>query len=208
MKLKVAIGLSIIVLGCCIASFICPWYLVSRKEATLVTPGTVTFKWKYYTCKVGNDDTKINLDPVKINYDELGACLVGGFGLATIEDAAKILNTCLSFLVIGAAVALFTVLLQFVILLSPKMCRSCIWKVLSIAGSIATIVLLFISFFTLLGFPKALKEDLLLCEDRWCDKIYGDDADFKWLPHAGWWTTLAACFFALCSGVMTLASSR
>ncbi|KAF2068749.1 hypothetical protein CYY_009930 [Polysphondylium violaceum] len=204
MKLKIAIGLSVIVLACCIASFILPWYYLSKKETNLLPKQNVVFKWKYYQCQIGDKD---KFD--SINYDDIGICGFGTIGTFKMPDVAKILNTCLSFLVIGAAVALFTVLLQFVILLSPKLCRSCIWKVLSIAGSIATIVLLFISFFTLLGLPKAFKEDYILpCDDYWCDKVYGDDADYKWLPHAGWWTTLAACFFALCSGVMTLASSR
>ncbi|KAN0039077.1 hypothetical protein ACTA71_001271 [Dictyostelium dimigraforme] len=156
-------------------------------------------------------------DDVNSNYIATKACvtlaLVNPFN---VDNVSKILNSSLSFLVIASALALGTALLQLILLLSPKLCRSCIWKLLCIGCSIATIVMLFISFFTFLGAPKAFKDDTEVlgvnlqgaCEDRWCDRIIGNDDDFKWIPGGGWWSCLAGCFTALCAGIFTLASHR
>eukprot|EP01132_Coremiostelium_polycephalum_P004703 gene4703-5875_t len=205
MKLKVGIGFSVVVLVGCIIGFALPWYQIKQKGNFKLD---VDFKWKNYVCK------RPDVDDKSFEYDEIN--LIGCLPLMIDEykNVEKIMSTCLTFLTIGAAVSLGTILLQIIILLSPKLCRSCIWKVLCIGTAIAAVVLLFISFFTFLGLPKAFKDDYNLvsyntfCEDRWCDKILGDDDNYRWIPGGGWWAVLAACFFAFVGGVFTLASQR
>ncbi|KAN0021712.1 hypothetical protein ACTFIU_003856 [Dictyostelium citrinum] len=220
MKLKIGIALSVIVLVCCVISFALPWYQIQKKETKIVNEVVVQYNWKKFSCQIdGEDKHSLNYDDDDVNQNSIAtkACvalaLVNPF---SVENISKILNSSLSFLVIASALAIGTALLQLILLLSPKLCRSCIWKLLCIGCSIATIVMLFISFFTFLGAPKAFYDDtevlganlLGACEERWCDKIIGDDDTFKWIPGGGWWSCLAGCFTALCAGIFTLASHR
>ncbi|EFA77614.1 transmembrane protein [Heterostelium album PN500] len=206
MKLKIGIFLSLTVLAACIVGFALPWYDIRVDHVFGDDQNKATFKWQNYVCEdTGDSDSKTT-----IKYTENGSCLPI-ITLNKLSEVAKIMNTCLSFLTIGAALALGTALLQLVIFLSPKLCRSCVWKLLCIGCSIASIVTLFISFFTIFGLPKAFDDDsngINICQDRWCDKIYGSDDDTKWMPGGGWFATLVACFLALCSGIFTLASHR
>ncbi|KAM9958925.1 hypothetical protein ACTFIW_012515 [Dictyostelium discoideum] len=220
MKLKIGIALSVIVLVCCIISFALPWYQIEKKETKILDKVVVQYSWKKFSCQTdGEDKLTLNYDDDEIDTNSIATKLCVASALVnplSVDNISKILNSSLSFLVIASALALGTALLQLILLLSPKLCRSCVWKLLCIGCSIATIVMLFISFFTFLGAPKAFYDDtevlsanlLGACEERWCDKIIGDDDDFKWLPGGGWWSTLCGCFTALVAGIFTLASHR
>eukprot|EP01133_Synstelium_polycarpum_P015674 gene15674-18624_t len=209
MKLKIGIALSVVVLVGCIIGFALPWYQITKKEqkifVTTIDAVTTYFSWQKYKCVSDGDTIET------YNYDDIGIkCGV----LVELPKVKQIMSACLSFLAIGAGLALGTALLQLIILLSPKLCRSCVWKILCIGCSMATIAVLFVSFFTLLGLPKAFNDDIPGCDlqneddQRWCKKIYGSDDDYKWIPGGGWWATLVATATALCAGIFTLASHR
>ncbi|EGG14921.1 transmembrane protein [Cavenderia fasciculata] len=212
MKLKIGIGLQVLVLVGCIIGFALPWYQIKRSSYEIglsnIDEAVTYFRWKDVQCVVGGEEES------KESYSDASSCPLflttkPIYVTNEFDDVAKILNTCLSFLVIGAALALGTALLQLILLLSPKLCRSIIWKILCIGCSMATIAILFVSFFTLFGMPKALDDDIVFClDDAWCDKIYGSSDGYSWMPGGGWWATLAACFTALCAGLFTLVSSR
>ncbi|KAK5578822.1 hypothetical protein RB653_008495 [Dictyostelium firmibasis] len=218
MKLKIGIALSVLVLVCCIVSFALPWYQILKKEGKVSKEVVVNYEWKKFSCQIdGNDKTTLNYDDDDVldsDYIAIKACVaLAGVSPFSVDNISKILNSSLSFLVIAAALALGTALLQLILLLSPKLCRSCIWKLLCIGCSIATIVMLFISFFTFLGAPKAFENDTptilqATCDDRWCNKIIGSDDYYRWIPGGGWWACLSGCFLSLVSGLFTLASHR
>ncbi|GAM21417.1 hypothetical protein SAMD00019534_045920 [Acytostelium subglobosum LB1] len=203
MKLKIGIALSVVVVIGCVIGFILPWYQITYNIPFSNNDAVATFRWKDYKCEIGDNSNTLK-------YDKLESC-AGITILNKMEKTGQIFDTCLSFLVIGAALSLGAGLLQLILLLSPKLCRSIVWKILCIGTSCAAVAILFISFFTLLGLPKAFNDDsngFNSCKDRWCKNIYGSDDNFKWIPGGGWWATLVACFFALCSGLFTLASNR
>ncbi|EGC30150.1 hypothetical protein DICPUDRAFT_158154 [Dictyostelium purpureum] len=214
MKLKIGIALQVVVLVGIVIALILPWYEIKLKENTFTKQTVVNYKWKEFSCQVeGTDKLTVKYDSDDIiDNAAIGACVArAGVNPFKTEEISTVLNSCLSFLVIAGALALGTALLQIILLVSPKLCRSCVWKLLCIGCAIAGVVMLFISFFTLLALPKKFDEDtsnLSVCKERWCDKIIGNDDDYRWIPGGGWWAALAACFTAFCAGIFTLASNR
>ncbi|GAM17894.1 hypothetical protein SAMD00019534_010690, partial [Acytostelium subglobosum LB1] len=215
MKLKIGIFLSLFVIAGCILSFSFAWFQITRKPTFKKDQADASFYWLNYRCQTSfSVSTSLNHSITSITQSLLIHSITFCDSIVISNEMTKtgqIFSTSLSFLTIGTALALATCLLQLIIFLSPKACRSCMWKMMCIGCACGTVATLFIAFFAIFGLPSAFNNDELTtsyCRDRWCSNIYGQDNLYRWMPGGGWWAALGACFLALCSCLFTVASHR
>jgi len=133
---------------------------------------------------------------------------------------AQTMNTILSFLTIGGAIAVGLVVGQFILLCCcdswSKVDR--MWKMLLVLASLAVTAMLCVAFFTLFNITQSFKQDGACgflgfdANTLYCQSFRGSQSgtfgSVFWTPYNGWWLCLAAIVCSLLSSAGTFASHR
>lgn len=200
MKLKGSMICGVIGVGLLVGAYATSWY---RLDSNSLIKTTTTFFWQKVTVKAG-DSTK------SAKYDDAG--------LDHIKDTFA---SVLTFMTIGTAVLLASVVLNALRVWLKFGKGSRIMKYIAIIIAVAAVVLLGIAWTTFFNITKAFKDDTwpscydisstsaqYNCKSLMGKHNYSSSRDYKWRPDIGWFLCIAGFVFAGISMGAVLSSRR
>jgi len=218
MRLKLALAAALIALGLCVGAWATSWYVIDDNYAAPgLTSTTYNTTYKFYwqdfietTATIAKSSTSSTATTYKY---KPSSSLDKSY-----PQIATTFTNCLTFLTVGAALVLATLVFQGL----REFCKlgkgSKFCKLFGFLVVIAATVLLAVAFFSFLNITKAFASDQWgSCNTSYdnvnCNTLIGDSPntilgvthDYSWKPDVGWWLLLGALFvsFFAVGGVLS-----